>query len=55
MRDITEVSRAKEKLYANRRDQIRASVELLNALVQLYAVSGELDAAAMQQISKAAW
>ncbi len=55
VRDITEVSRAKEKLYANRRDQIRASVELLNALVQLYAVSGELDAAAMQQISKAAW
>ncbi len=55
VRDIAEVSRAKEKLYANRRDQIRASVEMLNALVQLHAVSGQLDAQAMKQISRAVW
>jgi outer membrane protein len=55
VRDITEVSRAKEKLYANRRDHIRASVELLNALVQLHAVSGQLDALAIKQISQAVW
>ncbi len=55
VRDITEVSRAKEKLYANRRDHIRASVELINALVQLHAVSGQLDAIAIKQISQAVW
>jgi outer membrane protein len=55
VRDITEVSRAKEKLYANRRDQVRATVDLLNALVQLHAVSGQLDAQAIEQISQSAW
>lgn len=55
VRDITEVSRAKEKLYANRRDHIRASVELINALIQLHAVSGQLDAIAIKQISQAVW
>lgn len=55
VRDITEVSRAKEKLYTNRRDQIRASVELLSALVQLHAVAGQLDEQAMKRISKAVW
>ncbi len=55
IRDITELSRAKEKLYANRRDHIRASVELLNALTLLHAVSGQLDAQAMKQLSQAVW
>jgi TolC family type I secretion outer membrane protein len=55
VRDITEVSRAKEKLYAHRRDQIRTSVELLNALIQLHAVSGQLDAQTINQISRAVW
>jgi outer membrane protein len=55
IRDITEVSRAKEKLYTNRRDHIRASVELLNALTLLHAVSGRLDAQAIKQLSQAVW
>lgn len=55
LRDLAEISRAKEKLFANRREQARASVELLNSLVQLHAVSGVLSDDAMQQISKAVW
>lgn len=55
LRDLAEVSRAKEKLFVNRREQARASVELLNALVQLHAVAGKLSDDAMTQISKAVW
>ena len=55
LRDLAEVSRAKEKLFANRREQSRASVEMLNALVQLHAVSGKLSDDAVTQISKAVW
>lgn len=55
LRDLAEVSRAKEKLFVNRREQARASVELLNALVQLHAVAGKLSDDAMMQISKAVW
>lgn len=55
LRDLSEVSRAKEKLFANRREQARASVELLNALVQLHAVSGRLSDDAMMQISQSVW
>lgn len=55
VRDISEVSRAKEKLFANRRDQVRATVDLLNALIQLYAVAGKLDDQSMQQISGLVW
>lgn len=55
LRDLAEISRAKEKLFVNRREQARASVELLNALIQLHAVSGQLSDDAMTQISKAVW
>lgn len=55
LRDLAEVSRAKEKLFVNRREQARASVELLNALVQLHAVAGKLSDDAMTQISRAVW
>lgn len=55
LRDLAEVSRAKEKLFVNRREQARASVELLNALVQLHAVAGKLSDDTMTQISKAIW
>jgi outer membrane protein len=55
VRDIAELSRAKEKLFINRRDQVRATVELLNSLVQLHAVSGLLDEQAMAQISHSVW
>jgi TolC family type I secretion outer membrane protein len=55
VRDISEVSRAKEKVYDNHRNQIRTSVDLLNGLVLLHAVSGQLDGQAIQQISDAVW
>ncbi|MCI4410366.1 MAG: TolC family protein [Thiotrichales bacterium] len=55
VRDISEVSRAKEKLFSNRRDQSRSTVEMLNSLVQLHAISGQLDATAIAKISQAAW
>jgi TolC family type I secretion outer membrane protein len=55
VRDITEVSRAKERLFANRRDMVRVSIELLNSLVQLHAIAGQLDSANMSSISQAVW
>jgi TolC family type I secretion outer membrane protein len=55
VRNIAELSRAKEKLFLNKRDQIRNSVELLNALVILHAVAGQLDDQSMKAISQAVW
>lgn len=55
VRDIAEVSRAKERLFINRRDKIRTSVELLNSLVQLHAVAGQLDDQAVRRISQSVW
>ena len=55
VRDIAELARAKEKLFVNRRDQVRTTVELLNSLVQLHAVSGLLDEHAISQISHSFW
>jgi outer membrane protein TolC len=55
IRDITEVSRAKERLFTHRRDMIRTKVETLNNLVQLYAIAGRLDGQAMSNISQFLW
>lgn len=55
VRDIAEVLRAKEKLLTNRREQIKTQLEMINALVLLYAVVGELEEPIMQQISKQLW
>lgn len=55
VRDISEVSRAKEKLFSNRREQTRASIDMINGLVQLYAVAGQLNQQAMSDINKVLW
>ena len=55
VRDITEVSRAKEKLFNNKRDMVRANIEVLNNVIQLYAVAGRLNAHAITQMSELLW
>lgn len=55
VRDITEVSRAKERLFNNRRDMTRTTIETLNSLIQLYAVAGRLDDRTMTDISQFLW
>lgn len=55
VRDSAEVSRAKEKLFANRRDQSLAKIQMLNGVIQLQAIAGQLDANAIEGISKFAW
>lgn len=55
LRDIAEVSRAKEKLFANKRDRVRSSMDAINALMQLYALTGQLDAGQVGQISQVLW
>lgn len=55
VRDIAEVSRAKEKLYINQRDQARASVEFINALILLYSFSGYLNDKSIAELSSVLW
>lgn len=55
VRDITEVSRAKERLFNNRRDMTRTKIETLNNVIQLYAIAGRLDTQSVTQISQFLW
>jgi TolC family type I secretion outer membrane protein len=55
LRDITEVSRAKEKLFANKRDKIKTTVDFVNALINLHTNTGLVDDDVIKQISDACW
>ncbi|MCL5795928.1 MAG: TolC family protein [Gammaproteobacteria bacterium] len=55
LRDMTELSRAKEKLFSSRRDKIESVIRVLNGLVKLYAETGMLDRAVMVQLDRLAF
>lgn len=55
LRNLLEVQRAKEKLHANQRDFLKASMMMVNYLCQLYAVSAKLDEAWLGTLSGVLW
>jgi outer membrane protein TolC len=55
LRNLLEVQRAKEKLYANQRDLLKTSLSMVSYVVQLYAVTAELDAPWVASLSQLLW
>lgn len=55
LRNLLEVQRAKEKLYANQRDLLKTSMSMVSYLCQLYAVSAKLDEVWIDSLSRVLW
>ena len=55
LRDIAEVSRAKEKLFLNQRDQISESLTWVSASLRLKALVGQLNEAEFNELSRLLW
>jgi outer membrane protein len=55
LRDINEVSRAKERLFSSRRDKISTTVGFIRSLVQLYAETAMLDDGFIRQLDSVIW
>lgn len=52
LRDMNEVSRAKEKLFASRREKISTTIGFVRSLIQLYAETAMLDAEFIRSLDK---
>ena len=55
LRDMNEVSRAKEKLFSSRRDKISTTIGFMRSIIQLYAETAMLDDGFIRQLDEVVW